>query len=61
MSWFLMPIIYTLLDNIVVDSSLDCIEIVNTSPNGDGINDYWNLNSLIIPGKLIIFNKWGIK
>jgi gliding motility-associated-like protein len=52
---------YTLLDNIVVDSSLNCIEIVNTfSPNGDGINDFWNLN---FPNysqvNLIIFNKWG--
>ena len=45
----------------MVDSSLNCIEIVNTfSPNGDGINDFWNLN---FPNysqvNLIIFNKWG--
>lgn len=52
---------YTLLENIMIDSSLECIEIVNTfSPNGDGINDYWNLS---FPNysqvDLVIFNKWG--
>ena len=52
---------YTLLEDITVDSSLNCIEIVNTfSPNGDGINDYWNLD---FPNysevNLVIFNKWG--
>ena len=52
---------YTLLDNIVVDSSLSCIEMTNTfSPNNDGINDTWNLDfSTYNEAKLVIFNKWG--
>ena len=55
---------YTLLEDIIVDSSLNCIEIVNTfSPNGDGINDFWNINLSNIPSissaTLVIFNKWG--
>ena len=52
---------YTLLDSIVVDSSLICIEMVNTfSPNGDGLNDYWSLDfSNYESVDLIIFNKWG--
>ena len=52
---------YTLLDNIVVDSSLSCIEMTNTfSPNNDGINDTWNLDfSSYNEVKLVIFNKWG--
>ena len=52
---------YTLLDSIIVDSSLTCIEMVNTfSPNGDGLNDYWSLDfSNYESVDLMIFNKWG--
>ena len=43
----------------MVDSSIKCIEIVNTfSPNGDGLTIIiWIF--LIIPVNLMIFNKWG--
>ena len=52
---------YTLLDSISIDSTLTCIEMVNTfSPNGDGLNDYWNLDfSDYENASLTIFNKWG--
>ena len=54
---------YTLLDQILIDSSRKCIEMTNTfSPNNDGINDFWNLNFPNYDNlKLIILNKWGNK
>ncbi len=52
---------YTLLEDIKIDSSLSCIEMVNTfSPNGDGLNDIWKLDfSNYESANLTIFNKWG--
>lgn len=52
---------YSLLENIVVDSSKTCIEMTNTfTPNNDGINDTWNLDfSNYNEVNLVIFNKWG--
>ena len=52
---------YTFLENIEIDSSLACIEMVNTfSPNSDGLNDVWELDfSNYENANLTIFNKWG--
>ena len=52
---------YTLLENIKIDSSISCIEMVNTfSPNADGLNDVWELDfSNYESANLTIFNKWG--
>jgi gliding motility-associated-like protein len=52
---------YTFLDSIIIDTSLTCIEMVNTfSPNGDGLNDNWVLDfTNYESASLTIFNKWG--
>lgn len=51
----------TLYGPINISDSLGCIEMPNSfTPNGDGINDTWNLDfSMYGGGELTIFSKWG--
>ena len=46
---------------INISEDLVCIEMTNSfTPNGDGINDTWNLDfSMYGGGELTIFSKWG--
>jgi len=46
---------------INISDSLGCIEMPNSfTPNGDGINDTWNLDfTMYGGGELTIFSKWG--
>jgi gliding motility-associated-like protein len=58
--------VITLSDVLRVENSCFDINTVikaNTfSPNGDGVNDTWNINLGTIPNtQLTIFNKWGLK
>jgi len=50
------------IDSLVVDETLLCFNIPNTfSPNADGVNDTWNVNSsnIGIIKTMSIFSKWG--
>ena len=50
------------IDSLIVDETLLCFDIPNTfSPNADGTNDTWNVNSsnIGIIKTVSIFSKWG--
>lgn len=50
------------LDNIVVADDVQCVELPNTfTPNGDGVNETWNIDLTPYGGAsaLKIFSKWG--
>jgi gliding motility-associated-like protein len=50
------------IDSLIVDETLLCFDIPNTfSPNADGTNDTWNVNStnIGIMKTVSIFSKWG--
>lgn len=49
------------ISNIEVTTDLGCLELTNAfTPNGDGVNDSWNVNlSVYTSPNLQIFSKWG--
>ncbi len=51
----------TTVSDIVVDASQSCIQVANTfTPNGDGMNDTWNLDfTAYSNANLQVFSKWG--
>ncbi len=51
----------TTVSDIVIDASQSCIQVANTfTPNGDGMNDTWNLDfTAYSNANLQVFSKWG--
>jgi gliding motility-associated-like protein len=51
----------TTISDIVIDASQSCIQVANTfTPNGDGMNDTWNLDfTAYSNANLQVFSKWG--
>jgi gliding motility-associated-like protein len=46
----------------LIDSDIDCLQIPAAfSPNGDGYNDYWQIDNLYMFPKILIqvYNRWG--
>jgi len=45
---------------ITVESSAGDIQIFNAvSPNGDGLNDFWEIVNLQSPNVILLYNRWG--
>jgi len=51
----------TTLNDIVITDDLGCINVPNAfTPNGDGVNDVWNVNlSAYTNTSLQVYSKWG--
>ncbi|ELR68485.1 Flagellar hook-length control protein FliK [Fulvivirga imtechensis AK7] len=46
--------------NIQVDEPSGPLTIYNAvSPNGDGLNDWWEIVNLTSPNKIALYNRWG--
>lgn len=55
---------YSLKNIYVPENATDCLHIPNVfTPNGDGINDVWELQHIEMypDAKIVVFNRWGQK